>query len=141
YGDRNFRAFQLQHISVDEAMTILRELLGIPKDLNSTDAIKIAPDPIARRLLVNATPEVLKQIERYLTEIDKETKPVQEAAVGEALQLEIHPVTGPDPNTVLQVLQTMLTGSPGVRLAVDPATGNIVALARPTEHATIRATI
>jgi len=141
YGDRNFRSFQLQHISVDEAMTILRELLGIPKDLNSTDAIKIAPDPIARRLLVNASPEVLKQIERYLTEIDKENKPVQEAVVGETLQLEIHPVTGPDPNTVLQVLQTMLTGSPGVRLAVDPATGNIVALARPTEHATIRATI
>ena len=141
YGEGNFQAFQLQHISVDEAMTILRELLGIPKDLNSTDAIKIAPDPVARRLLVNATPEVLKQIDRYLKEIDKETQPVQEAAVGEALQLEIHPVTGPDPNTALQVLQTMLTGSPGVRLAVDPATGNIVALARPTEHATIRATI
>ena len=140
-GHGGFRAFKLQHITVDEAMTIVRELLGIPKDLNSTDSIKIAPDLVTKRLLVDANPEVLKQIESYLKEIDQEAPLAMEAAIGEALQLEIHAVVGPAPETVLQVLQTLLTGSQGVRLTVDPATGSIVALARPSEHATIRATI
>ncbi len=140
-GDGGFRAFMLEHITVDEAMAIIRELLGIPKDLNSTDTIRIAPDLVTKRLLVSAPPDVLKKIEGYLKEIDKEAPPAADVGVGETLQLEIHTITGPDPNTVLQVLQTMLTGSPGVRLTVDPATGSVVALARPSEHATIQATI
>ncbi len=56
-------------------------------------------------------------------------------------RLEVYELAPADPQTVLQVMQTLLAGSPGVRLATDANTGNLIALARPTEHATIRATL
>jgi len=42
---------------------------------------------------------------------------------------------------VLQVMQTLMAGLPDVRLATDPKSGHLVALARPSQHATIRATL
>ncbi len=52
-----------------------------------------------------------------------------------------YPVTSADPQAVLEVLQTLLVGMPDVRLAIDPKTGNLIAFARPAQHATIRATL
>ncbi|MCE9605985.1 MAG: hypothetical protein K8U03_13905, partial [Planctomycetia bacterium] len=46
-----------------------------------------------------------------------------------------------DPTSVLQVLQTLMSSHSDVRLTTDPQTGKLVALARPTQHATIRAVI
>ena len=42
---------------------------------------------------------------------------------------------------MLKVTQTLLAENPGVRLAIDPKTGYLIALARPAGHATIKATI
>ena len=42
---------------------------------------------------------------------------------------------------MLKVAQTLFAGQEGVRLATDPVTGNLIALARPSQHATIRAII
>ena len=58
-----------------------------------------------------------------------------------ALQLEIYDAAPSDPESVLKVTQTLMADIPGVRLATDPKTGRLIALARPTEQATIRATI
>ncbi|MEE2707064.1 MAG: secretin N-terminal domain-containing protein, partial [Planctomycetota bacterium] len=54
---------------------------------------------------------------------------------------EVYTIPLADPTTVLQVLQTILTGDEETRLTIDDATGNLVALAKPAQHATIRATI
>ncbi len=58
-----------------------------------------------------------------------------------APQLEVYPITTADPQSVLQVLQTLLDGDKNVKLAVDPVTGHLVAFARPAQQATIKATI
>ena len=50
-------------------------------------------------------------------------------------------MNGCDGPSVLAVLQTVLAGQTDVRLSVDPKTGNLIALARPAQHATIRATL
>lgn len=63
------------------------------------------------------------------------------AGIDESPQLEVYSITGADPAAVLAVLQTLMANQPGVRLATDPQTGNLIALAKPSEHFTIRATI
>jgi type II secretory pathway component GspD/PulD (secretin) len=144
-GDTStIRVFELKNISVDEAMSVIRPLVGMPLDLNATQdgSLRIALDPIASRLLVTGTTAALKQVEEIVQKVD-----VPIASTGgdtgsdQQLQLEIYEVQGPDPQTALQVLQTLMSGLAGVRLALDPATGNIVAHARPDEHDTIRAVI
>ena len=54
--------------------------------------------------------------------------------------MEVYPIQGADPESTLQVLQTLLTDE-DVRLAVDPKTGSLIALGLPSHHATIRATL
>ena len=52
-----------------------------------------------------------------------------------------HHVQSADPDAVLRVLQTLFVGDPGVRLEADISTGDIIALARPSQHRAITATI
>jgi Ca2+-binding EF-hand superfamily protein len=46
-----------------------------------------------------------------------------------------------DPQATLKALQTLLAGQPDVRMDVIPNTNKLIVLARPAEHATIRATL
>ncbi|MGA2062538.1 MAG: secretin N-terminal domain-containing protein [Thermoguttaceae bacterium] len=57
------------------------------------------------------------------------------------VQVEVYSVTKADPQTALKVLQTLLAGWPDVRMDIDPKTNNLIVLARPAEHATIRAVL
>ncbi len=52
--------------------------------------------------------------------------------------VEVYPLTTADPELTLKVVQTMLSGTPDVRLAVDTKSQYLVAQARPGEHARIR---
>ncbi|TWT90591.1 Bacterial type II/III secretion system short domain protein [Pseudobythopirellula maris] len=55
--------------------------------------------------------------------------------------LRVYTAVGVDSETALKVLQTILAGNDQTRLAVDPATGNLVAFATADDHQTIRATL
>ena len=109
-------------------------------DMLPDGSFKMAVDSGGRRLIVQGDPDKLRQLEDVLELID-----VPGADGGDGLmevpQLEVYPVTGADPASVLAVLQTLLAGDPDARLSTDPQTGNLVALARPSQHGTIRATI
>ncbi|HND55830.1 MAG TPA: secretin N-terminal domain-containing protein, partial [Pirellulaceae bacterium] len=73
--------------------------------------------------------------------LDVDSAKAEEAAPVEQPQLEIYSTAGADPQAVLAVMQTLMAGQQDVRLAVDPKTFNLVVLARPTQHATIRETL
>ncbi len=134
------REFSLKHLSVDDSLPYLRQLLGIPDEAFSTPdgQLKIGKDVTGWKLLVYGTPERVNRVEEVLRLID-----VPDAARGisGAPQLEVYPITTADPQSVLQILQTLLEGDTTHRLAVDPITGHLVAFARPAQQATIRATI
>ena len=134
------REFSLEHLTFDDAMPYLRQLLGIPADAFSTTdgQLHVGKDVTGRKLLVDGTPERIARVEQVLRLID-----VPDAARGisGAPQLEVYPITTADPQSVLTILQTLLEGDTSVRLAVDPVTGHLVAFARPAQQATIRATI
>ncbi len=136
----NIREIPLKHLSVDDAMPYLRQLLGIPDEAFSTpDAqLHVGKDVTGWKLLVHGTPERVARAEEVVRLID-----VADAARGisGAPQLEVYPISTADPQSVLQILQTLLEGDKAIRLAVDPVTGHLVAFARPAQQATIRATI
>lgn len=139
-AERGIREIPLKHLSFDEVMPYLRQMLDIPEEAFATPdgSLKIGKDVTGYKLLVHGSPERVARVEDVLRLVD-----VPEAAsgIGGAPQLEVYPISAADPQSVLQVLQTLLAGDPSVRLATDPVTGHLVAFARPAQQATIRATV
>jgi type II secretory pathway component GspD/PulD (secretin) len=142
-GSGSLRVFELKHIPMDDLMNVIRPLLDIPEEEFAAEdgSIRIAVGPTGK-LLATGKPEKLARMDEVLKVVDV---PYSTAASGtsviEAPQLEVYSVTGADSDSVLQVLQTLMANSPDVRLAKDPKTGSLIALARPAQHATIKATI
>jgi type II secretory pathway component GspD/PulD (secretin) len=136
----NIREFTLKYLSVDDAMPFLRQMLNIPTDAFATPdgLLHLGKDVTGWKLLAQGTPDRVARVDEVLKLID-----VTDAASGisGAPQLEVYPIISADPASVLQVLQTLLGGDTSVKLAVDPISGHLVAVARPAQQATIRATI
>ncbi|MFO0871142.1 MAG: secretin N-terminal domain-containing protein [Pirellulales bacterium] len=134
---------QLKHMTTDELLAAARPLLGIPENINSMPdgTLRISPDAAGSRLLVSGKSEWVAKLEEIATLLDVPSAKSAESKMVEEPQLEIYPCGGADPNAVLQVMQTLLAGQTEVRLAIDPKTGNLVALATLQQHATIRVTL
>ncbi|MCS7236724.1 MAG: hypothetical protein NZ899_00455 [Thermoguttaceae bacterium] len=135
--------FTLKHITPDEAIAVLRQLLGIPADqfITPDGSLRLAVDTVGMRIFAAGRSPRVRQVADILQAIDIPGPGGSSRGAEGTLQLEVYEVAPADPQTVLQVMQTLLAGSPGVRLTTDSKTGNLVALARPSEHATIRATL
>lgn len=138
------KAFELNQATAEQALGVIRQLLDIPPDRNAaTDgSLRLTSDASGTRLLVSGRPEMVARVGEILELIDQGKPGDATGDVPEGdPQLEVYTVTAADPQSVLAVMQTLLAGLPDVRLAIDPQTGNLVALARPSQHATIRATL
>ena len=138
------QTFELKYASAEEAMLVLRSLLDIPEDSNKTSdgSLHLATDAFGTKIFATGKPEMLARVAEILEKIDIQGPfAEEEGGVAQAPQLEVYPVGSADPATVLAVMQTLLQGRPDVRLATDPKTGSLVALGRPNDHATIRATL
>ena len=139
-GDAGVREFEVKYLAIDDVLPVLRQMIGIPDEAFSTPdgSLHLTKDSSNHKVLARGTPEQLARLKELLGLLD-----VPDAATGIAgtPQLEVYPITTADPEGVLKVLETLLEGEPGIRLAVDPKSGYLVAFARPAQHATIRATI
>ncbi len=136
-------SYEFKNVLPDEGLMVLRQLLDIPVDANATedDSFRFALDPMGMRLLFSGAADKIAKAREILEAVDVSTGDGETPAEMEQLQLEVYPIAVADPESVLKVMQTLLEGLPGVRLSIDPKTGSLVALARPTNHATILATI
>lgn len=135
------RPYELKFATAVSILPVLRQMLGMAEDGFSTPegTLQLAVDnSTGTRLLAYGTPEMMDRLEEVLKLVD-----VPGAARGpiDQLQLEVYPVTHANPEAALLVLQTLLADEPGTRLATDPETGNLIALATTANHATIRATL
>src|SRR5690606_27596874 len=90
------------------------------------------------RLLTRGTPEMLLRLEEILELVDTADAT---SGVADTLQLEVYSTGQSDPASVLLVMQSLLADTLGTRLTTDPQTGNLIALATPEVHGTIRATL
>ena len=138
------QVFELKFARSEDVLPIVRQLLEIPEDKASAadGSIRIAAEPGSSRLMVSGRPEKVARAADILKGLDVPTPGSDGTArLSGTPQLEVYPVAGTDPASALAVLQTLLTGLPDVRLALDPKTNSLVAMARPAQHATIRAAL
>lgn len=142
--DEEVAVIELQFISPSEFLTVGRQLLGMPENANATPdgSLRLAVDELGRRILATGKKERLARLQEIVKLVDVGMPGSENAGAPiEQPQLEVYSVTNADPASVLQVMQTLLAGLPDVRLTTDPKTGNLVALAKPSQHATIKATL
>jgi type II secretory pathway component GspD/PulD (secretin) len=149
-ADRDIRekgtttAIPLRHANAEEVLVIARQLLGLSDDKNETPngTLRVATGPFSSRLLVTGEPQMVSRLSDLVEVLDvpSDGNGISGGLI-ETPQLEVYSIATADPTSVLEVLQTLLAGTPDVRLSKDPKTGNLVALARPSQHETIKATI
>lgn len=137
--------FETKYVSPLEAISMIRQLMDFPDDKNVTadGGLRIAIDPISGKLLASGRSDLIKRVRAILETIDAAPAGVSDGGPTtiEMPQVQVYSVGGCDPNTALSVLQTLFADSTDMNLALDPLTGSLVARAKPSQHATIRATI
>jgi type II secretory pathway component GspD/PulD (secretin) len=115
-------------------------MLGIPADAFATPdgAMQITKSATDEKLLFRGTAQHAARLEEILRLID-----VPEAAAGVAgsPQLEVYTLTLGDADAVEDSLKALLGNDPSVSITADEENGFIVAIARPAQQATIRATL
>lgn len=142
HRQQQLRQVALQYASPQDVLPVLRQFLDIPAEQAAAPdgSIRVIPDPTGKGLLVSGNEEKIHRLMEVLKFLDVPENAAK-SQLEETPQLEVYSVAPADPNSVLAVIQTLLAGSPDARVAIDPKTGNLIALCKPSEHATIRATL
>ncbi|MFN3152368.1 secretin N-terminal domain-containing protein [Bremerella sp.] len=131
-----------KNLMAEEILAVVRQLMGMEAGSNTaTDgSIRLATDTLGTKIFLTGKKDTVEKVQKLITQVD-----VPGGGLGSSpadqLQLEVYPLGTLDPATTLQVMQTLLAGNPDVRLAIDENTGNLIALARGGEHATVKATL
>ena len=136
------QVFNLHFVPPEEIVPVARQMLGIPEDKPAAadGSIRVAQEPGSNRIVASGAPEKVARVAEVVKALDLPPPGHSAATAAEGSpQLEVYAVASSDPPSVLAVLQTLLAGMPDVRLALDPKTGNLIAMARPAQQATIRA--
>ena len=143
--DGNIVEVKLLHRTPSEILPLVRPFLGIAENVNATadGSLRFTVDELGSRLLVTGKPDKIENLQKVLKLLDI-NEPAGNAFSEDAPeqpQFEIYTIVGADPQTALNVIGTMLAGQPNVRLAIDPKTNNLYALATPSVRRMIRATL
>lgn len=128
---------EMKNLSADEALGIMRKLLAIEE---SDQSLRTAVDISGTKIWMSGRGDMIERAKEIIKTIDNSFESKDVVLEGQP-QFEVYNVGTADPQAVLSVLQTLLAGTPDVRLSIDTKTGGIAALGRPANHATIRETI
>ena len=139
--EKGVAQFNLKFASPEEILQVIRPLLGLNDGENSGEDIRIAQDNTGTQLFATGGKDKIQIIEDMVPLLDKKRTVNPGTEMLEQPQLMTHAISTADPTETLAVLQTLLAGSPDVRLSLDDKTKKIIALARPSEHRTIQETI
>ncbi|MDR1269791.1 MAG: hypothetical protein LBK82_09720 [Planctomycetaceae bacterium] len=128
---------EMQNLSADEALGIMRKLLAIEE---TDTSLRTAVDISGTKIWMSGRGDMIERAKEIIKTIDGSFVSKNILLEGQP-QFEVYDAGTADPVAVLAVLQTLLAGTPDVRLSLDTKTGGIAALGRPANHATIRETI
>ncbi len=132
----------LQHVSAEEVLGIARPLLGLADGVNQSTEFNVSTDTFGNTIFATGTPDKLQLLRDLAMQID--VKPGEGGPASIAIEhptLESHSIRSSDPTTAYNVLQTLLDGSPNVRLSLEPKTNSIVALGAKADHKLIDDTL
>lgn len=133
----------LKHRAAEEVLEIARPLIGLESGSNSSDDIRLSVSIFGDRIFATGTQSKVDLLSSVIEKADR-AMPGEEAAADEKVivpTLQTHPVTSAELQTVYDVLQTLIAGTPEARLAIDTNRGAIIAFGRPETQRTIAATI
>ncbi|MCA9151399.1 MAG: hypothetical protein KDA92_18935, partial [Planctomycetales bacterium] len=132
----------LNYVAPDEAYPVIRQMVGITDTTNALadGSLRMATDVTGRRIMLTGKADRIAQVTEIVRLIDVPSSSLGAGALANTPQLEVYPTNGLDATSALAVLQTLFTDQT-VRLATDTKTGNLIALALPAQHATIKATL
>lgn len=140
--DEEVTEIKMEHLRPTEFLTLVGDaLLGIPAGMKSTPdgSLKIVTDELGNRLIVTGKPDKIERLKQIKAKVDIVAGGLDSLPTTiETPQLLIYNLQNADPATVLPVLQTILAGQPDVRLSLDQKSGNLIALCKLSQHATIK---
>ncbi len=133
----------LKNRGAEELLEIARPLLGLDVGVNAGEEVRISIGPIGDRIYATGLPSKTGLLQAIIAKADQ---PLAVPAGGEGAEVVLptfrtHTVNVADSSTVFDVLQTLLSGTPDARIAIDPKTNAIVAFARPETHEMIAKSI
>ena len=132
----------LKNISAEEVLTVARPLLGMREGANTAEKISISTDTFGTTLFATGTADNIQKLRDLAEQLDKENS----AAAGtvgatETPYIRSHRITGTDPETAYQVMQTLLTGMPDVLMSLDAKSNQLIIQARKSEHELVERTM
>ena len=131
------KRFELEHLSVEEVMRVVRPHLGLqPEEMVGLD-LSISADPEDSSMFVTGSEETVNLFESLVEIVDVPGNVPDQS--GDA-ELRSHPVSGDNLRAVYEVLQTLLSGE-SIRLTMEQESNSIVALAPRKTHERIVSTI
>jgi type II secretory pathway component GspD/PulD (secretin) len=133
----------LAHRAAEEVLEIARPLIGLEPGSNSSEDIKLSVSLYGDRIFATGSQSKLDLLTSVIEKADR-AMPGEEEAVAEnnvKPELRTHPVSSAELQTVYDVLQTLIAGTPDTRLALDTNRGAIIAFGRPETQQTIAKTI
>ncbi len=138
----DLRHFEMRYAAPADVLGIVKQLLNMPNDQSSNSAgtLRLMLEPGGKRILASGRTEMIDRVADIIKMLDVPGRG-GESYADEQPQFEVYPITSVDPALAMSVMQTLLSGHPDVKLSQDPKTGSLMVLARPSEHATVRATL
>ncbi|TWT70098.1 secretin N-terminal domain-containing protein [Crateriforma conspicua] len=134
---------RLQHRGAEEVLELARPLLGLEPGENTNDEIRISLGLYGERILAFGSQSKLAQLQSIIRTADQ-PMPNADGADDAEISLPVfrtHTVQAAEINTVFDVLQTLLAGTPDTRIAVEPNSNALIAWARPETQQLIGETI
>ena len=137
--DKKVIEWVLENVLAETVLKVARPLLALGPTENTNEQINIATDEFGTRIFALGTEEATN-ILREIVDLMNVVHHVDERPTHPDVILRTYAISAADPLTVHQVLRTVV-GAVDVRLAVDPMSKKLVALARPSDHLLIADTL
>ena len=141
-GATNLTVVELNHIGQEDALIVIRQMLGLSEEQNSDPegSLRLSIDPTGKKILASGKADELARIGEIIKKVDVPAETDGNTVI-EFPQLIVYPISDADPETIYNIVLTLFEADDNVRLATDPVSGKLIAECLPSQHATIRATL
>lgn len=125
----------LKNVSAEEVLTVARPLLGMRDGANTAEKISVSTDTFGTTLFATGTADNIQKLKDLAEQLDKEnTATAGTVGATETPYIKSHRISGTDPDTAYQVMQTLLAGMPDVLMSLDASSNQLIIQARKSEH-------
>jgi type II secretory pathway component GspD/PulD (secretin) len=133
-ASKEVKIFNFEHALAPEFLLVAGPLLGIPEDdvTNEDGTLTVSIDPIGNRIIARGNSEMLQEFDTIVKAIDLPEGETTSTPI-DVPQIKVYSHRA-DPHSVLDVVKVMLSGHENVRAVSDPATGNLIVMAKQEQH-------